>query len=88
MFALLAIGAAPVYLQSLGPIVHICEYLSLLSHFNNITRGVIDSRDVVYYVSVVVLALYLGRGRNWARIASAGTSSPTDCSMHAGARRR
>ena len=69
VFALLAIGAAPVYLQSLGPIVHICEYLSLLSHFNNITRGVIDSRDVVYYVSVVVLALYLNvkniEARKW-----------------------
>lgn len=69
IFALLAIGVAPLYLNSLGPLVHICEYASLLSHFNNITRGVIDSRDVIYYLSVVVLFLYLNvkniEARKW-----------------------
>ena len=69
IFFLLALGAAPVYLNSLGPLVHICEYLSLKSHFDNITRGVIDSRDVVYYLSVVTLFLYLNvkniESRKW-----------------------
>ncbi len=69
IFLLLAIGAAPVYLNSLGPIVHVFDYVSLLTHFNNITRGVIDSRDVVYYLSVVVLFLYLNvkniESRKW-----------------------
>jgi ABC-2 type transport system permease protein len=43
--------------------------VSLLSHFNNVTRGVIDSRDVVYYASVIVLFLYLNvkniEARKW-----------------------
>ena len=69
IFVLLALGAAPVYLNSLGPVVHVCEYLSLKSHFDNITRGVIDSRDVVYYLSIVTLFLYLNvkniESRKW-----------------------
>lgn len=69
IFLLLVVGVAPVYLNSLGPIVHVCEYVSLLSHFNNVTRGVIDSRDVVYYLSVVALFLYLNvkniESRKW-----------------------
>ena len=69
IFVLLAIGAIPVYLNSLGPIVHVLEYASLLSHFNNVSRGVIDSRDVIYYLSVVALFLYLNvkniEARKW-----------------------
>lgn len=34
------------------------EYLSAEFHFNNIARGVLDSRDVVYYASLIVLGLY------------------------------
>ena len=37
----------------------IFEYLSIDYHFNNISRGVIDSRDVIYYLSVIVLGLVL-----------------------------
>jgi ABC-2 type transport system permease protein len=69
IFVLLLIGIAPVWLNVLGPIVAICEYVSLLSHFNNVTRGVIDSRDVIYYVSVIALFLYLNikniEARKW-----------------------
>ncbi len=69
LFAMLVVGIIPVYLNSLGSFVHVCEYLSLLSHFNNVTRGVLDSRDVVYYLSVVGLFLYLNvkniEARKW-----------------------
>ena len=69
IFVLLLIGIAPTYLNSLGALVSICEYVSLYSHFNNITRGVIDSRDVLYYLSVIVLFLYLNvkniEARKW-----------------------
>lgn len=34
------------------------EYLSAEYHFNNIARGVIDTRDLVYYASLVILGLY------------------------------
>lgn len=33
------------------------EYLSVDYHFSNIARGVIDSRDVVYYISLMMIAL-------------------------------
>lgn len=35
------------------------EYLGLNRHFNSIARGVIDSRDIIYYLSVIGLFLYL-----------------------------
>ncbi|MGA9364021.1 MAG: ABC transporter permease subunit [Bacteroidota bacterium] len=38
----------------------ILEYLSIDYHFSNIARGVIDSRDVLYYLSAVVFTLLLG----------------------------
>jgi len=36
------------------------EYLSVDYHFSNIARGVIDSRDLIYYVSAVGFSLMLG----------------------------
>jgi ABC-2 type transport system permease protein len=39
----------------------IYTYLSLNDHFyNTFMRGIIDLKDVVYYLSVITLALYLG----------------------------
>ena len=35
------------------------EYISLSFHLDNLARGVVDSRDVLYYVSVTTGALYL-----------------------------
>ncbi len=40
----------------LGPIL---RYLSLTEHFNELVKGVIDSRDIVYFLSVIALALFL-----------------------------
>ena len=34
------------------------QYMSFEYHFNNLARGVIDSRSVVYYLSVSGLALH------------------------------
>jgi ABC-2 type transport system permease protein len=69
IFCLLLTGVAPVYLNQLGAFAQICEYVSLLSHFNNVTRGVIDSRDVIYYLSVIALFLWLNvkniEARKW-----------------------
>jgi len=35
------------------------EYLAIEYHFQNISRGVIDSRDLIYYLSLTGLALFL-----------------------------
>jgi len=37
----------------------VLEYISIDYHFSNITRGVIDTRDIVYFLSVLGLSLYL-----------------------------
>ena len=45
----------PVYLVSM------LQFLSIDYHFNNIARGVIDSRDLLYYLSLIVLMLSLSK---------------------------
>jgi ABC-2 type transport system permease protein len=39
--------------------VSFVEYMSIEYHFQNISRGVIDTRDLIYYVSIIALSLYL-----------------------------
>jgi len=35
------------------------EYLSIEYHFQNISRGVVDSRDLIYYLTLIGVALFL-----------------------------
>lgn len=69
IFLLLVAGVVPEWMGSVGWFAALCEYLSLFSHFQNILRGVLDSRDVVYYVAVVWFFLYLNvkniEARKW-----------------------
>jgi ABC-2 type transport system permease protein len=37
----------------------VLSHLSLLDHFDTFARGVLDTKDVIYYVNVTVLALFL-----------------------------
>jgi ABC-2 type transport system permease protein len=37
----------------------VMSYMSLTSHFEPFSKGVIDTKDVVYFVSVIVLGLFL-----------------------------
>ena len=39
--------------------VSVVEYMAIEYHFQNISRGVIDTRDIVYYLTLIVLALFL-----------------------------
>lgn len=52
--------------QPLQPIV---SFLSIDGHFESISRGVIDSRDVIYYVSLMVVSLVIAtvslESRRW-----------------------
>ncbi|MBI2894651.1 MAG: ABC transporter permease subunit [Deltaproteobacteria bacterium] len=52
-----------------GGMTSVVEYLSFGYHFEGITRGVIDSRDVVYFLSVIAVALALSfrqlESRKW-----------------------
>lgn len=40
-----------------GTLGNIFEYLDLRGHYDNITRGIIDSRDFIYFISVIFIAL-------------------------------
>ncbi|MFH0882130.1 MAG: ABC transporter permease [bacterium] len=42
-----------------GGLADVMQYLSTTYHFENIARGVIDSRNVIYYLSVIFLSLLL-----------------------------
>lgn len=42
-----------------GGLVSILEYLAMDYHFSNIARGVIDTRDLIYYLSLIFLGLFL-----------------------------
>lgn len=46
-------GWAPTWL------VDLVSYLSFLSHFMSIERGVLDLRDIVYYISVIFFMLFI-----------------------------
>ena len=56
----------PFMPESLRPLL---AYLSVESHFDGMSRGIIDSRDVVYYLSVMVVSLVIAtvslESRKW-----------------------
>lgn len=42
-----------------SPTVQVLSYASILSHLDSFARGVIDSKDVIYYLSMIFLGLFL-----------------------------
>ena len=56
----------PFMPESLRPML---AYLSVESHFDGMSRGIIDSRDVIYYLSVMVVSLVIAtvslESRKW-----------------------
>ncbi len=66
-FALFLFGHVVQFVpQGLQPLV---SFLSISTHFENISRGVIDTRDVFYYLSVMGVSLLLAtlalESRRW-----------------------
>ncbi|RJP84165.1 MAG: ABC transporter [Desulfobacteraceae bacterium] len=39
-------------------ILNIIEYMGADFHFRNISKGIIDSRDLIYFISVIFISLY------------------------------
>lgn len=58
-FALLVIGEQFVLFAVPRALVPLFQYLGLGYHFDSICRGLIDSRDIIYYLSVIGFFLYL-----------------------------
>jgi ABC-2 type transport system permease protein len=42
-----------------GAMYQVIGYLSVVSHFEPFSRGVIDSKDVIFYVTLIALGLFL-----------------------------
>ncbi len=40
-----------------GPVAEFFQYLSINYHFSNLQRGVIDTRDIIYFASMIILFL-------------------------------
>jgi ABC-2 type transport system permease protein len=41
------------------PMIEGIANFSVLSHFDGFQRGILDSRDVIYFVSVIACSLYI-----------------------------
>jgi ABC-2 type transport system permease protein len=59
IFVGIMIGESLVTMFVPGFLVTPLEYLGLQRHFASIARGVIDTRDIIYYLSVIFLFLFL-----------------------------
>ena len=57
VFILFMLDKVLIYVPA--SIGNVLEYLSINYHFSNIARGVIDSRDIVYYLSAIGFALLM-----------------------------
>ena len=55
-FALVLIDKILFFLPT--PLVGVLEYLGADFHFDNISKGILDSRDIIYFLSVTFLGLY------------------------------
>jgi len=44
-----------------GFIGYLLDFLSINSHYNSISRGVIDSRDIIYFFVLTFIGLYLSK---------------------------
>ena len=68
-FAFLIIGEDIVLMSAPDTLAPLFSYLGLGSHFESISRGVIDSRDILYYVSTIGFFLFLNtlalESRKW-----------------------
>ena len=42
-----------------SPVIQVLNYLSIVSHMDSFSRGVIDTKDLIYYVSMIFLGLFL-----------------------------
>ena len=59
IFVLFILGDDFVLMGVPSWIAPVFSFLGLGAHYDSVSRGVIDSRDIIYYLSVIVLFLYL-----------------------------
>jgi ABC-2 type transport system permease protein len=69
LFIIFFIGSNNVISFISGPLATVIQFVSTATHFNSISKGIFDSRDLIYYISFTALFLYLNvqsiGSRNW-----------------------
>ncbi|MBT3412855.1 MAG: ABC transporter permease subunit [Candidatus Jacksonbacteria bacterium] len=69
LFALMMIGLPYLLASTKGILTEGMRFLSTQTHFLNMSKGVIDIRDVTYFISIIVLFLFLNvfslQSRHW-----------------------
>lgn len=58
-FILLITGTPMIAGGSGGSLAYAMQYLGFATHFESISRGVVDSRDIVYYLSTIGFFLFV-----------------------------
>ncbi|HOO57599.1 MAG TPA: ABC transporter permease [bacterium] len=58
-FFIYIVGDAFIVMRAPGVLAQLFQFLGLAAHFQNIERGVIDSRDIIYYLSVIIFFISL-----------------------------
>ncbi|MFH0800058.1 MAG: ABC-2 transporter permease [Pseudomonadota bacterium] len=58
-FLMLIVGTSMVVGGASNLLTQALQYLGLATHFESIGRGVVDSRDIIYYLSVIGFFLFL-----------------------------
>ncbi len=59
LFGLFIIGSNNVLAFVVGPLASLFRFISSGAHFDSITKGIFDTRDIIYYLSSITLFLYL-----------------------------
>lgn len=59
IFGLFILGEDFVLFGAPDRLVPVFSFLGLAGHYDSVSRGVVDSRDVIYYLSVIGFFLYL-----------------------------
>lgn len=66
---LLYLLSSPFILQAVSWLAPILKVIGSASHFQNLSRGLLDTRDILYFLSVTALFIYLNcqvlASRNW-----------------------
>lgn len=58
-FVAIMIGSPLITYRAPGFLAPLATYLGLTNHYSGISRGVIDSRDIIYFATLMFLFLYL-----------------------------
>jgi len=42
-----------------GPLTAVLNYLSIVTHFDNFSRGILETKDLIFYVSMIFFSLFI-----------------------------